>query len=334
MKNKKKPIIPLKFNSIFRLGYYDEDIDDTLPVQFSALAVEETSSDSAGDGISEQTECILQASQHKLIEIIIIPVRYFADWEVLQTIQMREVAHQKKQGIGVVIAATQVKTLLDDNLLSRELLQKVYKISTIRHGFDHEKSDENADLLQALALRCITGESSVLTEVVIRACHSAGSIDYRTGESVKSAGRLKQDSEQTECDTGTDEETSRAFLCGNIGKAGTPDYNGLKSLTIRTQTVSVKDAIIPDSSYASVLYSMRKNLDDCPELRCLSVKAYYNVVNPVPEKEPSRMGLWWSNKRPADMTHPKAVRLISPDCQETVEKPNHLTRRVPPSPGS
>ena len=74
---------------------------------------------------------------------------------------------------------------------------------------------------------------------------------------------------------------------------------------------------------------MRATLDKIPLLRHLSVKAYYDTVNPVPEDNPTRMGQWEVRGRPASLFFPKAVRLVSPDYEESGEqKRNHLIRSV------
>ena len=72
---------------------------------------------------------------------------------------------------------------------------------------------------------------------------------------------------------------------------------------------------------------MREALDQNPLLRHLSVKAYYDTVNPVPEENPTRMGRWEVRRKAAPLFFPKAVRLISPDYEDNgEEKKNHFTR--------
>ena len=307
----------IQFNNIFRLGFHSEAIDKAIPGEFESLAILEGETET----IANRIDTILLASNEKLIELIIVPDRYMTDLEVLQTIQTREVAHQRKHGIGIVLTATDANRLVATHVFPSELLRKIYKISTIRHGFEVEKMDENENLIIGFAKMCVAGAESILSEIVIRACHGAGYMDRgflypETEESIGSIGQLDE----------ATEEQSRAFLHGEIGEAGTPEYHQLKQLSIRTQTVNVKHIALKDPSFANPLYSMRARLNEHEDLRHLSAKAYYCVVNPVPEDNPMRMGLWKRHNRVAKLTYPKAVRLISPDCNNDGDKPNHLTR--------
>lgn len=311
----------VQFTNIFRLGYRTEEADERLPDGFESLAVEKSEPDIILDKIQQ----IISASRNKLIELIIIPDRYMDDLEVMQTVQVREVAHQRKNGIGIVMTSTDAHKLLRANILPPELRKNIYKISTIRHGFEHEKVDENANLIIAFAKLCVAEPDSKLGEIVIRACHGAGYIRHeeihpQTKEPLAYFNLSPQADEETE-------SKSRAFLCGETGTADTSEYKALKQLSIRTQTITAKNAELVDPiSSTNPLFAMRESLNEHTELRHLSVKAYYSVVNPVPENNPMRMGLWKRHERPANLSYPKAVRLISPDCNDEGEKPNHFIR--------
>ncbi len=321
----------IEFNHIFRLGSYIKDMDGFIRAEFKALAIKEST-----PTISDQIANIQSKIADKLVELIIIPDRYLTDLEALQTVQVREYAHAKKQGIGILLTSSDAQRILDHNMLSPALLAKVYKISTIRHGFAFEAEDENSELILKLAKSCLASLNSRLVEIVIRACGSAGPIlhgliDPITKEPVFEAERLK-------CKlTERSDQESRAFLYGEIGTIGTEKYDQLKKSSIRTQTVSIRYATLFNPSKTNVLYSMRERLNADPVLAHLSVKAYYDMVNPVPEINPTRMGRWGASKddqsgecrRPATLTFPKAIRLISDSITEDQfheEKPGHLAR--------
>lgn len=291
-----------------------------------ALLSESTDLVSEHSDFLDQIEQIAQSVTAQYIELIIIPDRYVSDEEVLQTIEVRKLSHARKKSFSMTLSASFAKLLLTSNDSLQPLMQKVYKISTIRHGFSTEIHDENQDVMIKLAQRCTAEPISSLKEIVIRACYSAGSIDEGLTDPITMVPIGHSGLSQTYDEYQT--KQSRAFLEGDIGESHTADYHRLKQLTIRSQTISIKGAVLKNPDSPNVLYSMRQALDNIPELRHLSVKAYYERVNPVPEANPTRMGLWYSRDRPPNFFCPKAVRLISPDCEETGEKPNHLRRSI------
>ncbi len=313
-------ITPIVFTNIIRLGSADEEIESSIPDEFQSLVVQDS-----GDGSyhSEQIRRITSESENKLIELIIIPDRYFTDPEVLQTVQTRDAAHLRKNGIGVVMTATTAKSITPE-MFPDELWCKIYKLSTIRHGFEMQQQDENASLLIHLAKICIEKKAASFHEIVIRACGGAGFLNKGLVDpsTLQPIGLLSG----PELDEATAQQ-ARSFLHGTTGDHGSPEYKTLKQLSIRTQTLGIKHVSLSDPDHVNVLYSMRAALDQTPLLRHLSVKAYYDTVNPVPEHNPTRMGRWEVRRRPASLFFPKAVRLISPDYEEIgEEKRNHLIR--------
>lgn len=311
---------PIAFACIFRFGNADEDIESSIPSEFQSLAI---MNNTDSFYYLQQIDSILLASQNKLIELIIIPDRYFGDPEVLQTVQVREVAHVRKNGIGVVMTAKAAHSITSE-MIPDELWRRVYKISTIRHGSEIQSRDENESLLVNLASICVEKGATSFHEIVIRACGGAGLLDRGLVDpsTLQPIGQLL-------CPE-IDEETvqqARSFLHGTIGYHDSPEYNYLKQLSIRTQTLGIQHVALSAPDCRNVVYSMRATLDQTPLLRHLSVKAYYDTVNPVPELNPTRMGRWEVRRKPASLFFPKAVRLISPDYEETgEEKRNHLTR--------
>lgn len=162
----------VKFDHIFRLGGYNKDIDAEIQLSpFKLLAFHETIGENAREKIEKVCSSI---ARNVVIELIVIPDRYMSDIEVLQGLQMREFNHKRKGGIAFVFTATDGMALLDNETLPPDLLRRVYKISTIRHGFCDERVDENSVLMLSLARVCVNQKDSKLTEIVIRACHSAG----------------------------------------------------------------------------------------------------------------------------------------------------------------
>lgn len=323
-----KKIIPIQLRNIIRFGDIEEEIENTIPKQFESLILGSNDDDSC-DLYSEQIQRIIEKSENRLIELIIIPNRYFSDPEVLQTVQVRDVAHERKNGIGVVMTALAANTLIGLNIFPDTIWRKVYKISTIRHGFATEKEDENAPLLVELAKICVEKKATFFCEIVIRACESAGYLNQGLADrtTLKPLGL----SSEPELDEITAKQ-ARSFLHGKIGIPGTSEYKKLKQLTLRTQTMAIQHAVLTDSGdpkCMNVAYHLRSTLDNIHLLRHISVKAYYDTVNPVPEDNPTRMGRWEVRRREAGLFFPKAVRLISPDYKDfQEEKPNHLTRSV------
>ena len=311
---------PLVFTNTIRLGNADEEIESNIPDEFQSLVVPDN-----GDGCyySKQIARIASESENKLIELIIIPDRYFTDPEVLQTVQTRDAAHLSKNGIGVVMTATAAKSITPE-MFPDELWCKIYKLSTIRHGFETEQQDENAELLINLARICVEKKAASFHEIVIRACGGAGFLHQGLADpSILQPIGLLSGPELDE----TTAQQARSFLHGTTGEHGSPEYKTLKQLSIRTQTLNIKHVALSDPDCMNVVYNMRATLDKIPLLRHLSVKAYYDTVNPVPEHNPTRMGRWEVKRRPASLLFPKAVRLISPDYEESgEEKKNHLTR--------
>lgn len=311
------------FECIHRIGFPSEDENKYMPRAFSSFVVEK------GEPAQKKISAVVQAIKDKTVEIIIIPDNYITDEEVLQTLQVRDSAHKAKNGIAICMSSTDAKQILEQSFLPEVLLSKVYKISTIRHGDLTETVDPSADLLLDYATSCVMGRASQLTEIVIRACYSAGHVykglaDPITNESISYPFLAVGSSDEKEA-------LSRQFLHAEIGIKGDSNYDELKRLTIRTQTLAVKNATLVDSESSNVLFTMRKKLDSIPYLQHLSVKAYYEVVNPVPENNPTRMGLWSGRKRLPNLTYPKAVRLISPSYSASKvddQKPNHLTRSI------
>ncbi len=262
-------------------------------------------------------DLIVFSEPYHAIELIIIPDRYINDFEVLQTIQTRDNAYKIKQRGGIVMAAADAEIIVNNKLLPEIVLEKVYKISTIRHGFLTEAVDPCKDLLIKLAQCCVT-VNAPLTEITIRCCHGAGSLDNGLFEPSKNQliGHLGDTIVLSE----KGQAASRAFLNGRIEAKKTNDdnYYYFKRLSIRTQTYTTQNVTLLDSNSPNVLYDMRITLDSLPELKHLSVKSYYGVVNPVPEEKqpPTRMGQWFSRDRPPAFFHPKAVRLL-PSSNET-----------------
>lgn len=300
--------------SIFRFGNGVTNAESKLPLEFSSLAV----NPNVVNPISNQLDKIKKASVNKLVEIIIVPDRYFADEEVLQTLQVRNVAHGKKNGIGIVIIASDVASILTIPAF-QEVLSKVYKISTIRHGFSNEIKDENTHLLVATATKCVQ-LNAPLWEIVIRACWGTGSVDKEIFHPLGTDRNL-YDELKTHCI----ELLSLGFLHGIIGEEGTKEYKYLKHLTLRTQTINFRNYNFFADVKTSVAYSLRRILDENPLLQYLSVKAYCGVVNPVPEHNPTRMGLWGPRKRSINLSHPKAIRLL-PSQSADRQDDSHLVR--------
>ena len=294
--------------------------------KFSVQSNSLTIGTSENNATLEQINEIAKLVTLQYIELIIIPDNDLTDEEVVQTLEVRNLIHARRQGCSITMAASSAELLLITEDISQLLMKKVYKISTIHHGNIVVTSDENQELMIKIAQRCAAEPDSSLKEIVIRACYSAGSIDEGLADPItlEPIGHIGLSHEFDESQT----KQSRAFLQGEIGELDTAEYQRLKRLTLCTQTVSVKGGVLKNPDIPNVLYSMRQRLDAIPELRHLSVKAYYERVNPVPEAKPTRMGLWFSRDRPPNFFCPKAVRLISPDCKETGEKPNHLTRGI------
>jgi len=311
-----KSTTSIVFTNIIRFGQADEKIESNMPEQFRALIAPNN-----GDDYEEQIRHITSKSENKLIELIIIPDHYFTDVEVLQTVQVRDYAHKRKNGIGIVMTATAAECFTSE-IIPDELWCKIYKLSTIRHGFQTEKEDENAALLIHLSTICIEKKASSFREIVIRACEGAGSLRWGLAypDTLQPIGVLSG----SELDDATAEQ-ARLFLHGTIGSYGSPEYKILKQLSLRNQTMCIQHVALTDANSSNVAFSMRAALDQTPSLRHLSVKAYYDTVNPVPEHNPTRMGQW-DRRRSSCLCFPKAVRLISPDNEEIGEKRNHLIR--------
>ena len=297
-------------NNIFRLGYENIEIDGYIPPEFSSL--EWRASRNSDERFS--VECVEIMRNNKLIELIIIPDRYFADQEVLQTVQVRDVAHAQRGGVGIVMSSSDAQRILEENIFSEDIFANIYKISTIRHGMELQTKDENANILLAYAERCVAVTGSKLCEIVIRACGGAGQLrgGLADPDTLTPIGMLYGHDFELLGDESADQ--SRLFLHGLIAEAGTAEYKKLKLLTVRTQTLNIQQIALTDPSRTNVLYAMRESLNQNSKLRHLSVKSYFDVVNPVPEgSNPIRMGLWFAPRRIANLSFPKAVRLISPD---------------------
>lgn len=250
------------------------------------------------------------------IELIIIPDHYIDDEEVLQTIQVRDNAYGRKYRGGIIMTATDAEAIMKNDLLPSALLNKIYKISTIRHGFMTETSDPNKILILNLAKRCIA-EAAPLREITLRCCHGAGSPD--DGLIILPSQQLIGQLGKSTALTNQTQVTSRAFLNGHLAFSDHEEYHRLKKLTIRTQTYDVSDVGLSDPICPNVLYDMHASLKSIPELRHLSVKSYYGVVNPVPvekNKTPIYMGQWFSRDRPPSYAYPKAVRIKGHDDED------------------
>lgn len=242
------------------------------------------------------------------IEFIIIPDRYLDDEEIIQTLHVRHDAHLRKNRIAFVFSSTDLNHLLSANAISTEILKKIYKISTIRHGFITEERDENKPLILELAKQCVATESEVLSKITIRSCYSAGDLDEGLMD-VEHRVLLGHMGDKIDIDEDGQRRT-RAFLYGDIEFPRTSAYSMFKNETIRTQTVSVQEAKLLNPLSPNVLYDFRKSLDLHPELKKLHVKGYYGRVNPVPERLPNRLGIWFCRDRPPALTYPKAVCLL------------------------
>jgi len=324
-----KKVHQIQMSSIVRLGFANEEIDGWIPAEFSSLELQP----SDDERFTVEIANIISQPQ-RLIELIIIPDRYFVDLEVLQTVQVRDVYHTQRGGIGVVMTSSDAHSILQEKIFPAELLTQVYKISTIRHGIELETKDPNADLMIEFAKQCVfaggagTVAESKLCEIVIRACGGAGPLHSGLAdpETLVPIGELYDHS--SELDEVTAEQ-SRLFLHGLTTDAeaqpGCDEYKTLKLQTIRTQTLNLKNIALTDPNRTNVLFAMRELLNAHSDLRHLSVKSYYDVVNPVPEGDhPVRMGLWFASRRVAKLSFPKAVRLLSPDLDNSGEDGDHV----------
>lgn len=242
------------------------------------------------------------------IELIIIPDRYLSDEEVIQTLHVRHDAHLRKHRMAYIFSATDMTNLLSANAVTADVLERVYKISTIRHGFSTETCDENKALMIELAKKCVETQSDLLTEISLRCCYGAGDLNegLMTLEDNVLIGHMAKMQEYSDAE----KSDIFQFLYGNIEQIRTSEYAFFKNKSIRTQTVNVQQVGLLNPQSPNVLYDFRMTLNDIPELRKLSVKGYYGRVNPVPEQLPNRLGIWFSRDRPPSLIHPKSVRLL------------------------